>query len=60
MVGLEPTTNGLQIRFHSTAEYYSCSFRAQIEPLQFTEYHQNMHLCIAVDVTVDVKKYSKM
>jgi hypothetical protein len=30
MVGLDPTTSGLQIRFHWTAEYHSSSFRAQI------------------------------
>jgi hypothetical protein len=26
MVGLEPTTGGLQIRFQMTAEYLSCDF----------------------------------
>ncbi len=49
-------TCGLQIRFQQTAEYHSCSFCAQIEPLQFAEYHQNMRLFIVVDVTVDVKR----
>ena len=28
MVGLEPTTGGLQIRFQVIAEYHSCSERA--------------------------------
>jgi hypothetical protein len=59
MVGLEPTTSGLQIRFHSIAEYHSCSFCAHNKPLAFTEYHPIMHLFIAVDVTVDVKSVLK-
>lgn len=48
-------TGGLQIRFHWSAEFHSYSFRAQIKSLEFTEYHQNMHLLIVVDVMVDVK-----
>ena len=56
LVGLEPTTSGLQIRFYKIAEYHSCSFCAHIEPPQYAEYHKNMYLFIVVDVTVDVKR----
>jgi hypothetical protein len=55
MVGLEPTAGGLQIRFHWTAEYHSCSFCAQKEPFQSAEYRQSLHVFIIDGVTVDVK-----
>ena len=55
MVGLEPTTSGLQIRFLSSTPSYRCLLRAQTERFYSALMCRRPPLSVGVAVTVAVK-----